>query len=121
MAKILNLFRWRRDRLERDLDRELRDHVERRVDELLRDGWSEAEARRRASIEFGGVAQIQEEVRDAWTWRWLDVLMADTRYSIRSLSRSWGMSLGTVTVLALGIGATVAVFSVVNAVLLRPL
>ena len=121
MAKILNLFRWRRDRLERDLDRELRYHMDRRVDDLMKNGLSEAEARRHASIEFGGVAQVQEEVRDTWIWRWLDALVLDVRYSIRGLVKSWGFALGTGAVLALAIGATIAIFSVVNTVLLQPL
>ncbi len=81
MAKILNLFRWRRDRLERDLERELRYHIDRRVDDMMKNGSSEAEARRQASIEFGGVAQVQEDVRDTWIWRWLDALMLDVRYA----------------------------------------
>jgi hypothetical protein len=63
---ILNLFGRRRDRLERDLDRELRYHIDRRVDDMVKSGLSETEARRQASIEFGGMAQVQEEVRDTW-------------------------------------------------------
>ena len=121
MAKILNLFRWRRDRLERDLDRELRYHVDRRVDDMIEDGLSEPEARRQASLEFGGVPQVQEDVRDTWIWPSLDALVRDVRYSIRGLAKSWGFALGAGAVLALGLGATVAVFSVVNAVLLQPL
>jgi len=121
VAKIFNLFGSRRDRLERELARELRYHIDRRVDELLKSGSSEMEARRQATLELGGVDQVQEEVRDTWIWRWLDVLVRDVRYSARGLVKSWGFALGAGTVLALGIGSTIAIFSVVNTVLLRPL
>jgi predicted permease len=121
MARLLNLFRRRRDRLERDLDRELRYHVDRRVEDLMKDGLSEPEARRQASLELGGVPQVQEAVRDTWIWRWLDVSMRDLRHATRSLTRNWGFALGAGAVLALAIGATVAIFSVVNTVLLQPL
>jgi predicted permease len=121
MSKFLNLFRRRRDRLERDLDRELRYHVDRRVVDLMTSGLSEPEARRQANLEFGGVAQVQEAVRDAWVWRWLDALMRDACYAIRTLSKNWGFALGSGAVLALAIGASVAIFSVVSAVLLQPL
>ena len=107
--------------MERDLDRELRYHMDRRVDDMMKNGSSEPEARRQASVEFGGVAQVQEAVRDTWIWRWLDACVFDVRYSIRSLVRSWGFALGTGAVLALGIGASIAIFSVVNTVLLQPL
>jgi len=121
VTRLLNLLRWRRDRLERDLDRELRYHVERRVDDLMKNGMSEPEARRQASLELGGVPQVQEAVRDTWISRWLDALMRDVRYAMRSLARSWAFALGAGAVLALAIGANIAVFSVVNTILLQPL
>ena len=121
MSKFLNLFRGRRDRLERDLDRELRYHVDRRVADLVEEGLSEPEARRQARLELGGVPQVQEAVRDTWISQWLDTLVRDVRYAIRSLTRSWGFTLGAGAVLAVGTGASVAIFSVVSTVLLQPL
>jgi predicted permease len=121
MARLLNLFRRRRDQLERELDRELRYHVDRRVADLIAAGLHEVEARRRAHHELGGVAQVQEAVRETWVWRWLDELARDARYARRSLARSWGFTVGVSAVLALAIGANVAIFSVVHTVLLQPL
>jgi putative ABC transport system permease protein len=121
VGKLLNLFPWRRGRLERDLARELRYHLDRRIDDLIAGGLTEADARKQATLEFGGVPQVQEAVRDTWIWRWLDTLVRDTRYAVRSLIKNWGFSLGAGSVLAMAIGANVAIFSAVNTILLQPL
>jgi putative ABC transport system permease protein len=107
--------------MESDLERELQYHLDRRIEDLIKTGLDETEARRRARIEFGGLSQTQEETRETWVWRWLDSLVGDVRYSIRSLSKSLTFTLGAGAVLALAIGANLAIFSVVNTVLIQPL
>src|SRR5262245_10546461 len=107
--------------MESDLERELQYHLDRRIEDLIKTGLDEAEARRRSMIEFGGFSQTQEETRETWVWRWLDSLVSDIRYSARSLSKSLTFTLGAGGVLALAIGANLAIFSVVNTVLLQPL
>src|SRR5688572_25592972 len=119
MRSILNLLGFRRRRMERDLDRELRYHLERRMEDLRNSGLDETEASRQAAMEFGGVAQVQEDVRDAWFWRWLDNFSRDVRYAVRTLLRSPGFTVTAVLSLALGIGASAAIFSLFDQVLLR--
>jgi hypothetical protein len=94
--RLLNWLPWRRRRLEQQLARELGDHVDRRTRELTQQGMSESRARRQAAIDLGGIPQVQEEVRDTWTWRWLDTLVRDVRYAVRMLVRTPGFSVAAV-------------------------
>jgi hypothetical protein len=119
LARLRSFFR--KAPLDRDLEAEMAAHLAFAVEENLRRGLTQEEARRQALVRFGGVAQSQEEHRDARGLPALDVLMQDLRYTYRTLRRDRSFAAVAVLILALGIGANIAVFSVVNTILLRPL
>src|SRR5271168_5461345 len=116
---LRNLFLTRR--VDADLDQEVHSHLEMLVEEKIRAGVTPAEAQRAARIELGGVAQVQEQVREERLGSWLHSAWSDCRYGLRHLRKNPGTSAVMIFTLALAIGASTAIFSVVYGVLLRPL
>ena len=119
LIRVRTLFR--RKSVETELDDELRFHLERQVEKYVQIGLSGEEAERRARVEFGGIELAKEECRDARGVNFIETVLEDVRYGIRTLSKNPGFTAVAVLILGLGIGSNAAIFNTAEAILWRTL
>jgi predicted permease len=116
---LVALFRRKNEKAR--LQDELNFHLEQQVAENIAGGMDPEEARFAALRLFGNPTLLRDETRSTWSWNWLESLWRDVRYGVRTLTRSPGFSVTAILVMALGIGATTSLFTIVRSVLLKPL
>ena len=110
-----------RNKADRQLQEELRFHLDQQIRENIAAGMSPHEARQTALRAFGNPTLLREQARATWSWNWLESLLRDFRYGVRTLRRTPSFAVMAILVMALGIGANVALFTIVRSVLLKPL
>src|SRR5215467_238481 len=104
-----------------NLSQEIAEHLEEKVQELIAQGMSQENAEYAARREFGNVTLLEEKGREVWRWATLEAVLRDMKYAVRQLRRNPGFTFTVLLTLSVAIGANTAVFSMVNALLLRPL
>jgi predicted permease len=119
--RMAMLMLFRRQTASARLNDELQFHLEQQVKENIASGLNPDEARYAALRTFGNPTVLSDQARSNWSWNWLEKILRDVRYGARTLTRSPGFALTAILVMALGIGATTSLFTIVRAVLLKPL
>ena len=112
---------WARTTREREFSAELQSHLDLHIADNVRAGMTPEEARRQALVALGGMEQTRERYRDAIAFRWIDALLKDIEFGFRTMRRSAGFTMLAIVTLAVGIAATNTAFTIMNAVMIRPL